>query len=113
MLGRLAHLYQCSVADLVRDLADYGHRDATTIAARPRHRPDTEPIQNECSIADGYPANSEMLALRRLVDSFDLPEDGPVRPLHELRRATEVLITWRFNSEYTRILAICLSCCPN
>jgi hypothetical protein len=43
--------------------------------------------------------------LRRLVDVYDLPEDGSVRPLSELRQATEALIAWRLNSDYTRILA--------
>lgn len=105
VLDRLAHLYQCSVADLVVDLADYSHRDATAITVRPRRRPDAEPIPRECSIAGGHPANFEILTLRRLVDSFDLPDDGPVRPLSDLCRATEALIAWRLNSDYTRILA--------
>jgi hypothetical protein len=182
VLDRLAHLYQCSVADLVIDLADHSHLDATTgttTTALPPRRPDAEsgsddssvwtavagldlpdnvallfmkhpgslapseveglaaasriiqqrlgrslavpmlpqpdPVSSRASLpsatpvpqeaAAGNPVSSEILVLRRLVDVYDLSEDGPVRPLSELRQITEALIAWRLNSDYSRILA--------
>lgn len=182
VLGRLAHLYQCSVADLVIDLADYSRLDAATSSATtafPLRTPDAEPVPNSSSawvavtgfdLPDNFtmlltkhlgprasseieglaaasqvtqqrlfrlfavpmrsqpsptsfraslppamplsreatgrdPASSEIPVLRKLVDVYDLPDDGPVRPLSELRQATESLISWRLNSDYTRILA--------
>jgi transcriptional regulator with XRE-family HTH domain len=45
--------------------------------------------------------------LRRLLDVYDLPADGPTRPLEELKRAVAQLTWWRLNSEYVRI-AECL-----
>lgn len=105
VLDRLAHLYQCSVADLLIDLADYSHLDATATKARSPRRPDTEPLSNVFSMAGGQQVNSEISVLRRLIDTFDMPEDGPVRPLHELRQSTETLVSQRLNSDYTRILA--------
>lgn len=181
VLDRLAHLYQCSIADLVIDLADHSHLDATTgttATALPLHRPDAEPRSNDSLVwmavtgidlpdnvtlllmkhpgslapseveglaaasgiiqqrlgrllavpmrpqpgpassrasfpsatpvpqeaAAGEPVSSEILVLRRLVDVYDLPDDGPVRPLSELLQITEALIAWRLNSDYSRIL---------
>ncbi|HEU0086728.1 MAG TPA: hypothetical protein VFQ77_03620 [Pseudonocardiaceae bacterium] len=184
VLNRLANLYHCSVADLVIDLADYSHLDATTdttTTAVPLRRSDAEPESNDPSVLvavtnldlpDNFvmmlmkhpeplvpseveelvaasrvtkqklarltvsmrphplpagsraslpsviplsqetisrdpgrePVSSEILVLRQLVDVYDLPEDGPVRPLSELHQATETLIAWRLNSNYTRIL---------
>lgn len=42
--------------------------------------------------------------LRRIVDVYDLPSDGPVRALGELRKATLNVITWRLNSDYLRLV---------
>jgi transcriptional regulator with XRE-family HTH domain len=38
--------------------------------------------------------------LRRVLDSHDYPEDGPVRPLPTLRAAVGRLVRWRLNSDY-------------
>jgi transcriptional regulator with XRE-family HTH domain len=38
--------------------------------------------------------------LRRALDVHDLPDDGPVRPLPELRQAVAQLVGWRLNSNY-------------
>lgn len=169
VLDRLAHLYQCSVADLVIDLANYSRLDAITSSATtalPLRTTDAEPLPNSSSVwvavtefdlpdnftmlltkhlgsralseveglaaasqvtqqrlsrllavpmrpqpspassrtplspamslsqesADGDPVSSEMPTLRRLANVYDLPEDGPVRSLPELREATENLI---------------------
>ncbi|MBB5156096.1 transcriptional regulator with XRE-family HTH domain [Saccharopolyspora phatthalungensis] len=43
-------------------------------------------------------------ALRRLVDVYDLPTDGPTRPLPELRREAEAIVKARLNSDYTKLL---------
>ncbi|MGH4014767.1 MAG: hypothetical protein ACRDSL_12745 [Pseudonocardiaceae bacterium] len=183
VLGRLAQLYECSVADLVCDLADYRHLDTNTgrqtaelpeckvdadlgspgdssagpagtglqlpdnfvvvLMTRPGSlalsegdvlalapeitrealdrvlrseplRPEYTPARVATSVREmsahheeggADPVGAGMAMLRRLVDAYDLPEDGPARPLPELRQATESLIGWRLNSDYTRILA--------
>ncbi len=188
VLDRLAHLYQCSVADLVIDLADYSRFDAITNSAAtalPLRTPDAEPMPNSSSVwmavtglnlpdnftmlltkhlgsrtspeVEGLVAASQVTQQRRsLVGSAhatptqpcQLPgitspshtfvprgdREGPsqlrntrtatthrcLRPTRrrsssaivraapscaELRRATENLIEWRLNSDYTRILA--------
>lgn len=42
--------------------------------------------------------------LRRLATVYDLPPDGPVRPLPDLRTAVRTLIYWRLNSDYWRLM---------
>lgn len=183
VLGRLAQLYECSVADLVCDLADYRHLD-TSADRQPAERPQrmlgadlvspndssASAVETGLQLSDNvvvllvkHPgsltlsegdvlavapkitrealdrvARSEpplrpeysparitasareissrhdaldvdtvvagMAMLRQLVDAYDVPEDGPVRPLPELRQETDSLIEWRLNSNYTRIL---------
>lgn len=41
--------------------------------------------------------------IRTAIDAYDLPDDGPVRPLPELRRAAEDMTRLRLASQYTRI----------
>ncbi|TDC81862.1 helix-turn-helix transcriptional regulator [Actinomadura sp. 7K507] len=41
--------------------------------------------------------------LRTAIDAYDLPEDGPVRPLAELERATGAATRRRLSSQYTRL----------
>lgn len=41
--------------------------------------------------------------LRRALESYDMPDDGPVRTLAELRGAVSDTVDWRLASQYTRI----------
>lgn len=41
--------------------------------------------------------------LRRALESYDMPDDGPVRSLAELRVAVSDTVDWRLASQYTRI----------
>lgn len=43
--------------------------------------------------------------LRKSLDLYDLPEDGPVPTLNELRRRTAKLVRWRLDSEYGKLAA--------
>jgi transcriptional regulator with XRE-family HTH domain len=45
-------------------------------------------------------------ALRRLADTYDLPDDGPIRPLQELRVQVADLVRLRLSSQYTRLAQI-------
>jgi transcriptional regulator with XRE-family HTH domain len=60
VLDRLAQLYECSVADLLADLADYRHLDTTgaTTRSEPAIRGDPEPLASER--ADGVPVTAEL-----------------------------------------------------
>jgi transcriptional regulator with XRE-family HTH domain len=49
--------------------------------------------------------SSGVSELRRLAVSYDLPDDGPVRPLPALRRDAAALVRDRVNSRYNRLLA--------
>lgn len=51
--------------------------------------------------------DSGVTALRSLLARYDVPVDGPVRSLPDLRRAVATVVAWRLNSEYQRI-AECL-----
>jgi transcriptional regulator with XRE-family HTH domain len=51
-------------------------------------------------------------ALHRLADLYDLPDDGPVRGLAELRLATADLVDERLNSEYRQLLSTLPSLIP-
>jgi transcriptional regulator with XRE-family HTH domain len=65
VLNRLAHLYQCSVADLMIDLADYSRLDAitsSTTTALPLRTLDAEPVPNNSSV-------------RVAVTEIDLPDN--------------------------------------
>lgn len=42
--------------------------------------------------------------LRMAVDAYDLPDDGPIRALHELRQATSKLEAKRLNSSYSQLV---------
>lgn len=45
-----------------------------------------------------------IIALRRMADVFDMPDDGPTRPLSQLEQATSDVIRARLNSEYSDLL---------
>lgn len=44
--------------------------------------------------------------LRRLLDTHDIPDDGPVRPLPELRADVQRVVGWRLNSNYDELAKI-------
>ncbi len=46
---------------------------------------------------------SRLQELRRVLDSADLPDDGPVRPADQLRRAVGIAIHDRVNSNYVHL----------
>lgn len=52
--------------------------------------------------ADGR-VHAAIPAIRRALDSFDFPDDGPVRPLPELAQAVGVAERWRLSSQYARL----------
>lgn len=54
---------------------------------------------------DGWPHDA-MKVLRRLLDVYDLPDDGPVRALEDLQRAVAAVVWWRLNSEYARVAEV-------
>lgn len=41
--------------------------------------------------------------LRTAIDAYDLPKDGPVRPLMQLQRVVGEMTRWRLSSQYTRL----------
>lgn len=43
-------------------------------------------------------------ALSAAIATYDVPEDGPVRPLHDLRTAVADAARWRVAAQYTRIV---------
>ncbi|MFF8639129.1 helix-turn-helix domain-containing protein [Streptomyces pilosus] len=43
-------------------------------------------------------------ALSAAIATYDAPEDGPVRPLYELRKAVADAARWRVAAQYTRIV---------
>lgn len=43
-------------------------------------------------------------ALSAAIAAFDVPEDGPVRPLPALRAAVQKAATWRLDSQYVQIV---------
>ncbi|MFC8660800.1 helix-turn-helix domain-containing protein [Streptomyces sp. NPDC057199] len=49
-------------------------------------------------VQDALPALSAAIA------TYDLPDDGPVRPVHELRDAVAQAARWRLGAQYTRIV---------
>ncbi|MGQ5650643.1 helix-turn-helix domain-containing protein [Streptomyces sp. EKR5.2] len=48
-------------------------------------------------VREALPALSAVLA------TYDIPDDGPVRPVHELRAAVAEAVRWRVGAQYTRI----------
>ncbi|MFD8391109.1 helix-turn-helix domain-containing protein [Streptomyces sp. NPDC059680] len=57
---------------------------------------------------DRGPAHSQaregLPALSAAIAAYDCPEDGPVRPVAELRSAVDTAERWRFAAQYTRIV---------
>ncbi|MFF9706733.1 helix-turn-helix domain-containing protein [Streptomyces griseofuscus] len=47
---------------------------------------------------DGLPALSAVIA------AYDCPDDGPIRPVSELRAAVDATVKWRLGAQYTRIV---------
>ncbi|MEV0170402.1 helix-turn-helix transcriptional regulator [Streptomyces sp. NPDC050803] len=65
-----------------------------------------DPIQ---LLADRTPAHTRvhaaLPALSAAIAAYDIPEDGPIRPLHELRDAVSQAARWRLAAQYTRIVS--------
>ncbi|MFI1165677.1 helix-turn-helix domain-containing protein [Streptomyces sp. NPDC020801] len=57
--------------------------------------------------ADRVPAHTRvhdaLPALSAALATYDIPEDGPIRPVHELREAVAAAAQWRLGAQYTRI----------
>ncbi|AYN43433.1 XRE family transcriptional regulator [Streptomyces dangxiongensis] len=57
---------------------------------------------------DRGPAHSQardaLPALSAAIAAYDCPEDGPVRPIVDLRSAVDTAVQWRLGSQYTRIV---------
>lgn len=45
-----------------------------------------------------------MPTLSAVIATYDAPDDGPVRPVAELRAAVEEAVAWRLGSQYVRIM---------
>ncbi|EST24406.1 hypothetical protein M878_30810 [Streptomyces roseochromogenus subsp. oscitans DS 12.976] len=56
---------------------------------------DRESVQTR--VHDALPVLSAAIA------AYDVPDDGPVRPLHELREVVDAAVSWRLAARYTRI----------
>ncbi|SHI25277.1 helix-turn-helix domain-containing protein [Streptomyces sp. 3214.6] len=50
------------------------------------------------------PVHDALPALSAALATYDCPDDGPVRPVHELRTAAEEAAQWRLAAQYTRIV---------
>lgn len=53
--------------------------------------------------AAGGRIEAALPALRAAIDAYDMPADGPVRPLHALQAAVDEVVAWRLASQYTRL----------
>lgn len=47
--------------------------------------------------------HAAMPSLSAVIAAYDAPDDGPVRPLTELRTAVDEAVTWRLAAQYVRI----------
>ncbi|MEU2930577.1 helix-turn-helix transcriptional regulator [Streptomyces sp. NPDC007251] len=64
-------------------------------------------VDPSCLRHDRGPAHSQaregLPVLSAAIAAYDCPEDGPVRPVAELRSAVDTAERWRFAAQYTRI----------
>ncbi|WP_242891093.1 helix-turn-helix domain-containing protein [Actinomadura litoris] len=101
-----------------RQLAETAHVSLSTLRkVEQGSRPATDRVLE--SIADALGVEPEALTGRRArtdsrvhvavpeirsaIDSYDIPGDGPVRPLDQLREATDIAMRRRLTSQYTRL----------
>lgn len=49
------------------------------------------------------PVHDHLPALSAALAAYDIPDDVPVRPAHELRAAVDEAVQWRLAAQYTRI----------
>ncbi|MGV9455000.1 helix-turn-helix domain-containing protein [Streptomyces sp. NPDC003635] len=49
------------------------------------------------------PVHDALPLLSAAIAAYDVPEDGPVLPLHELRTAVDEAARWRLAAQYTRL----------
>lgn len=47
--------------------------------------------------------HDELPAISRTIATYDLPDDGPVRPLRDLRAAVSEAVKWRLGAQYLRL----------
>lgn len=64
---------------------------------------DGERLIEGTELTDGF-VRASIPALRAVIDAYDVPEDGPVRPLHELRAAVADVVELRLASRYARLM---------
>lgn len=62
---------------------------------------DFTPASNDRHI--GGRVHDAIPAIRRAMDCFDLPDDGPIRPLGELRAEVAKATSWRLESRYVQL----------
>ncbi len=98
-IGNLAGLSQSAVSRL-----ESGRRTITSPAKT------TEILKRmgtPVDAADPDQSSAEpprIVELRRLMNVYDLPDDGPTRPLTELRRAVSGVVSSRLDSRYTDLM---------
>jgi transcriptional regulator with XRE-family HTH domain len=89
---------------LVGRFATAAHVASPAPPAEPAHRHQDVGLNPPRSLHDAVREN--LPALRRALDSYDLPLDGPVRPLGELQRAVAHITRMRLESNYKRLAVV-------
>lgn len=97
---RLAEALNLSLRQL-DDLLRAGTADVPTLSAKEREEVSGSSVSADDD-AEDIPA--AIAILRRLVDVYDLPEDGPVRSLTELNRAVSGIVQNRLDANYLRLV---------
>ncbi|AWS41258.1 helix-turn-helix domain-containing protein [Streptosporangium sp. 'caverna'] len=91
-------------ASLIRKIEQGSRRATPAILIAVGDALDVDPSRLTGSLA---PSDSRVHAaipgIRQIIGSFDLPEDGPIRTLRELDPAVRAAVTWRLESQYTKL----------
>jgi DNA-binding XRE family transcriptional regulator len=99
LIGKIEKGERWPQPDLVRRCDDSLHADGTLVDLLPA-------LERKRRVGDGVSGTiandvlDHLPALRRVLDTHDLPDDGPVRSIQELRRGVDRLVQWRLNSNY-------------
>lgn len=108
---RIAHMTQ-------QDLADAAHVSYATVRAieRGAREPSDRVLDALADALNVDPSrlltdlrrttgrvHDAMPALSAAIATYDLPEDGPTRPLPQLQAAVEQAVTWRLAAQYVRL----------
>ncbi|MEU2515202.1 helix-turn-helix domain-containing protein [Streptomyces syringium] len=108
---RVAHLTQRQLADAallalgtVRKLerGERGASDAVLEALADALRIDPAKLLSPGEYSDDR-VHRAMPRLSAVLATYDMPDDGPARPLSELRAAVEEAVGWRLRAQYVRI----------